>query len=92
MTVLSLVQGPGLGHDSALPIFICWCNKHFWTEMYQKPEFINDFDKNCSRPVVGLKVEIVESYKYLGTVFDSICRHGYHCFRRVNRGITYLGS
>lgn len=46
--------------------------------MSETKELINDFDKNCSRPVVnvicGKKVEIVESYKYLGTVFDSILK------------------
>lgn len=64
--------------------------------MCKKPELINDFDKNCSKPVVnvipGKKVEIVESYKYLGTVFDSIhkilCQHRYqqrnHLLRKLN--------
>ena len=63
-------------HGSALPAFISWCdNNSLDLNVSKTKELIIDFGKNRTKPVAnyihGKEVEIVDSYKYLGTIFDS---------------------
>lgn len=74
--LLSLLQGAQSGHGSALLQFVKWCDDNFLDlNVTKTKELIIDFRKNRFNPetsiIHGGNVEIVETYKYLGTMFDS---------------------
>ena len=74
--LLSLLQGAESDHGCALPAFVEWCDKNFLDLNVSKTkELVIDFRKNKVNPthsiIHGEDVDIVDSYKYLGTVFDS---------------------
>jgi hypothetical protein len=74
--LLSLFQGPENDHGLALTDFVNWCDDNFLDMNVTKTkEIVFDFrrEKDDVLPSVihGEAVEIVETYKYLGTVFDS---------------------
>ena len=74
--LLSLLQGAESDHGCALPAFVQWCDNNFLDlNLGKTQELIIDFRKNKGPPIPssihGGAVQIVDSYKYLGTVFDS---------------------
>lgn len=74
--LLSLLEGPGSSNSSTLSAFVSWCdNNGLDLNVSKTKELIVNFSKNQSKHAInlihGMEVEIVESYKYLGTVFDS---------------------
>ncbi len=74
--LLSLLQGAESDHGRALPVFVKWCDDSFLDLNVSKTkELIIDFRKiktNTTASRIHCEdVEIVNSYKYLGTVFDS---------------------
>ncbi len=74
--LLSLLQGHQSNHNCALPEFVRWCEDSFLDLNVSKTkEIIIDFRKSSVYPkpstIHGEKVQIVQTYKYLGTVFDS---------------------
>ena len=74
--LLSLPQDTQLDHGLALNDFIKWCDDNFLDLNVRKTkELIIDFRNNSAEPkksqIHGEPVGIVETYKYLGTIFDS---------------------
>lgn len=74
--LLSLLHGTESDHGSALPDFVKWCDDSLLDLNVSKTkELIIDFRKKGTNTSVcrihGEDVEIVNHYKYLGTVFDS---------------------
>lgn len=73
--MLSLLQGLESDLGSALPGFIKQCNVHFLDFSVSKTKYCFDFRKNYVKPKASLiyemQVKIVETNKYLGTVFNS---------------------
>ena len=74
--LLSLLNDTESVHGYALTKFIEWCDDSFLDLNVSKTkEIIIDFRKSTSAHEVSLihnkGVEIVDNYKYLGTVFDS---------------------
>lgn len=74
--LLSLFQGPHSSHGLALTSFVKWCDDNFLDlNVAKTKELIIDFRKAKAEPIAsvihGGDVEIVDSYKYLGTIFDS---------------------
>ena len=74
--LLSLLQGDMDDHGNALPAFVSWCDDNHLDLNVSKTKMIFDFRKKksaCTPCIIyDEAVEIVDSYKYLGTVFD--CR------------------
>ncbi len=67
--LLTLLQGSELDHGSALPGFINWCDENLLDfSVLKTKEFVIDFRKKPKASSIhGKDVDIVESYKYLGT-------------------------
>lgn len=89
--LLSLLQGAQSGHGSALSQFVNWCDDNFLDlNVTKTKELIIDFRKNQSTPeasiIHGENVEIVETYKYLGTMFDSNLRFDKNTESIIKRG------
>ena len=75
--VLSLLTNTEHNHGTALPEFVHWCDDNFLDMNVTKTkEMIFDFRRNKGNIVQSIvhdePVEIVDTYKYLGTIFD--CR------------------
>ena len=73
--LLSLLRGAEFDHGSALPDFVQWCDTSFLDlNVGKTKELVIDFRKTSPEPIAsvvhGEDVEIVDSYKYLGTYFD----------------------
>ena len=73
--ILSLLTGNQHVHGPALDVFVDWCDLSFLELNINKTqELIIDFrtrEHACSKSVIhGKEVQIVSTYKYLGTVFD----------------------
>ncbi|KAJ0066452.1 hypothetical protein NL108_013223 [Boleophthalmus pectinirostris] len=78
-------------HGRALPAFIEWCdNNHLDLNVAKTKEMVVDFRKKVHNPIAssihGEAVEMVDSYKYLGTVFDSSLRFDKNTEHIVKRG------
>ncbi len=91
--LLSLLQGSESGHGDALSMFVKWCDGNYLDLNVQKTkELVIDFRKSgCGlSPVAsiihGEDVQIVDSYKYLGTVFDSKLKFAQNTESIVKRG------
>ena len=74
--LLTLLEGSESDHGSALPDFVKWCEENYLDLNVSKTkELVVDFRKHSEelKPSIiqGNNVEIVDTYKYLGTVFDS---------------------
>lgn len=74
--LLTLLQGQDSDHGQALPAFIKWCDDHFLDLNVSKTkELIIDFRQSQDTPrastIHNEEVQIVDSYKYLGTMFES---------------------
>ena len=74
--LLSLLQGHQSGHGCALPEHnhdhVRWCDDSFLDLNVSKTkEIIIDFRKSKPSTIHGEEVQTVQTYKYLGTVFDS---------------------
>ena len=74
--LLSLLKGEESNHGYALPDFVQWCDDNLLDLNVSKTkELIIDFRAKKVDPVAssihGEDVQIVDTYKYLGTVFDS---------------------
>lgn len=79
MTLLCCLQGTESDHGNALPDFVKRCDDRFLDLNVSKTkEVIIDFRKHKANATVSMihreDAEIVESYKYLGTLFDSQLR------------------
>lgn len=73
---MSLLQGHHSNHGSALPEFVSWCDNSFLDLNVSKTkEIIIDFRKSSVDPkpstIHDEEVQIIQTHKYLGTVFDS---------------------
>ena len=89
--LLSLFQGPENDHGLALTDFVDWCDDNFLELNVSKTkEIVFDFrkEKSVVHPTVihGDEVEIVDTYKYLGTVFDSQLKFDVNTHSLVKRG------
>lgn len=74
--LLSILQGTESGHGNALSEFVKWCNGSYLDLNVSKTnELVFDFRKQKTNipasSINGNDVEIVDSYRYLGTQFDS---------------------
>ena len=74
--LLSLFQGPHCSHGLALTSFVNWCDNNFLDLNIEKTkELVIDFRKvkGALKPSIihGEEVQLVDTYKYLGTVFDN---------------------
>ncbi len=89
--LLSLLYGPESNHESALTDFISWCDCNFLDLNVSKTkELIINFRRKkeitTERIIHNEKVEIVSSYKYLGTFFDDHLRFDVNTEFIVKRG------
>ena len=91
IALLSLLHDPQLDHGLALNDFIKWCDDNFLDlDVRQTKELITDFRNNSAEPknsqIHGEPVGIVETYKYLGTIFDSHLKFDKNTESLVKRG------
>ncbi len=89
--LVSLLQGAQSDHGCALSLFVNWCDANFLDLSVTKTkELVIDFRRNCPKPVAstinGNDVEIVETCKYLGTMFDSKLKFDTNTESIVKRG------
>ena len=89
--LLSLLQGSESDHGNALTDFISWCDDNFLDLNVSKTkELIIDFrrNRNTAKECIIHKesVEIVTSYKYLGTIFDDHLKFDVNTEAIVKRG------
>ena len=89
--LLSLLQGSEVDHGPALPEFIDWCDENFLDLNVSKTKemFIDFRHANIvhkASVIHGEDVQSVESYKYLGTVFDSQLKFDINTESIVKRG------
>lgn len=89
--LLSLLTGQESGHGEALADFISWCDNNFLDlNVGKTKELVFDFRKKqnpVSESIVhNENVEIVSSYKYLGTVFDDHLKFDVNTAALVKRG------
>lgn len=89
--LLSLLQRPSSDHGDALNVFISWCDNHcLELNVSKTKEIIIDFGRNrdtvFNSTIHNAKVEIVSSYKYLGTVFDEHLRFDLNSATIVKKG------
>lgn len=80
--LLSIFQGLESDHGCALPAFVKWCDDNFYNHNVLKTkDLVTDFRQNSDKPkasiIRGEDVQVVDTYKYLGTLFDSQvrCQH-----------------
>lgn len=93
--LLSLPQGRQSNRGCALPEFVRWCDDSFLhLNVLKSKEMIVDFRKSSVDPktstIHGEEVQIVQSYKYLGTVFDSKLKFSDSIVKRANQRIHLL--
>jgi len=74
--LLSLFQGPHCNHGLALTSFVKWCDFNFLDLNVEKTkQLVIDFRKVKGEPepsvIHGKEVQLVDTYKYLGTVYDN---------------------
>lgn len=89
--LLSLLQGSESDHGPALPEFVKWCDDNYLDLNVSKTkEMIIDFRRintdHKASVIHGEDVQIVESYKYLGTVFDCHLKFDTNTESIVKRG------
>ena len=89
--LLSLLQGSESDHGNALTDFISWCDDNFLDLNVSKTkELIIDFrrNRNTAKECIIHKesMEIVTSYKYLGTIFDDHLKFDINTEAIVKRG------
>ena len=89
--LLSLLQGAESNHGCALPDFVQWCDDNLLDLNVSKTkELVIDFRTKKPDPVAssihGEDVQIVDTYKYLGTVFDSHLKFDKNTESLVKRG------
>lgn len=74
--IVSLLKGGELDHGPVVNDFVSWC-KEFFLELNvsKTKDMIIDFRKTAPIPkltvIEGTEIDLVENYKYLGTVFDN---------------------
>lgn len=73
---MSLLQGSESGHGRALSDFITWCEDNYLDlNVTKTKDMIIDFRKKRAKQEVSIinkeEVEIIDTYRYLGTIFDS---------------------
>lgn len=72
--LLSLLRGAQHDHGVALPAFVDWCKDNF-LETSKTKEMMIYFRRNkktfTESVIDGERIEIVSSYKYLGSMFDN---------------------
>ena len=88
---MSLLQGSESDHGNALTDFISWCDDNFLDLNVSKTkELIIDFRRNSNTAKECIihkeSVEIVTSYKYLGTIFDDHLKFDVNTEAIVKRG------
>ncbi len=75
IVLLSLLQGSESDHGPALPEFVKWCDENYLDLSVSKTkDMIIDFRHNTEHEISvihGEDVEIVDSHKYFGAMFDS---------------------
>ena len=89
--LLSLLQGSESDHGEAPPAFVKWCDDNLLDlNVAKTKELIIYFRKNNDKPKASIihdaDVEIVDTYKYLGTVFNSQLKFEANTESIVKRG------
>lgn len=89
--LLTLLQGTQSDHGCALPVSIKWCEDNYLDLNISKTkELVTDFRKDMPelKPSIiqGQELQIVESYKYFGTIFDSHRKFSTNMESAVKRG------
>ena len=89
--LLSLLRSAQHDHGVALPAFVDWCKDNFLELNASKTkDMVIDFRHNkqafTESVMDGEKIEIVSSYKYLGTVFDNQLKFDVNTKALVKRG------
>ena len=89
--LLTLLRGEEDGHGDALSDFWDWCDSNFLEMNVSKTkEMIVDFRKTKVDVIASMihnePVEIVDSFKYLGTVFDNKLKWDVNTEQVVKRG------
>ena len=89
--VVSLLGDDEDGHGQVLDDFLSWCEDAFLQLNISKTkEMCVDFRKSSPVPqnsvVHGRQVELVDTYKYLGTTFDSKLRFDVNCEMLCKKG------
>lgn len=73
--LVSLLKGADTDHGLALQDFVQWCDENYLDlNVHKTKDMIIDFRRNTAQGVSvihGKDVQIVDTYKYLGTWFDS---------------------
>lgn len=93
--LLTLLQGQDSDHGQALPAFIIWCDDHFLDLNVSKTkELIINFRQSQDTPrastIHNEEAQIVDSYKYLDTMFESQLKfkENTEVTNRVNKEFT----
>ncbi len=89
--LLSLLQGSESDHGPALSEFVNWCDDNFlYLNVSKTQEMFIDFRHantgHRASVIHGVEVQRIESYKYLGTVFDSHLKFDINTESIVKRG------
>ena len=80
--LLSLLSGPSQQHGSALQEFVDWCyNSCLELNINETTDMVGTFSiqqkalaKGVTTNIHGESVELVEEYKYLGSIFDILLK------------------
>jgi hypothetical protein len=89
--LLTLLQGEGNSHGDSLSDFVGWCDSNFLELNVSKTKEMcidfrkTEFDVSASM-IHNEPVDIVESFKYLGTVFDNKLKWDVNTEDIVKRG------
>lgn len=100
--IVSLLKDNDNSHGPIVDYFVQWCEEsHLQLNILKTKDMAIDFRKESRTPsatvIRGQSVELVQSYKYLGTIIDSslnfkenceaVCKKGYQrlfCLRRLS--------
>lgn len=88
--VLPLLRGSEKDHGPAPHDFLEWCdNALLELNVVETKEMVIDFQRNTTEldPVVihGQEVDLVDQYKYLGTIFDNTLRFEENTEARITK-------
>ena len=93
--LISLLREEEVDHGPVVEDFVEWCDNHFLKLNVNKTkEMVIDFRKTSHSiiptTVKGSLVELVESYKYLGTVIDNKLNHDLNTSAVCKKGLQRL--
>jgi len=93
--LVSLLQDEEVDHGPVTTDFVEWCGSHFLKLNVQKTkDMVIDFRKtpHTAYPTIikGTAVEMVDSYKYLGTIIDKNLTHDLNTSTICKKGLQRL--